>query len=150
MLKELAERQFKRIHLARWYARYLLREEVKYAQAVEHADRSLYSKVLIAFMLNIRGKAKKARAEEFNRLRLGVKVFKGLAANSLNGCVAFTPEMTLGDVEPATQVTMFCKQVLADNYVDEDSESLLSADETRIQKHLSCISLGASTVRTEL
>jgi hypothetical protein len=53
-------------------------------RAEQHCNRTLMGSAILGFMMQVRNKNLKAKASLFNKLRMGVKVFKGLAMNSLS------------------------------------------------------------------
>ena len=51
-------------------------------------------KVILGFMMQVRSRNLKQKADMFNKLRIGVKVFKGLAMNSLSQACLQLSEFT--------------------------------------------------------
>lgn len=49
-----------------------------------HHEAYVMTRVVMGFMINLKNQGVKKKATMFDRIRLGVKVFKGLAMNSLS------------------------------------------------------------------
>ena len=63
-------------------------------RAENHHTRSLMGRATLSFMMHVRARNLKSKADVFNRLRIGVKVFKGLAMNSLSQACLQLSEFT--------------------------------------------------------
>ena len=73
---------------------------------------------LLAFMMEVRNKNLKRKADIFNRLRIGMKVFKGLAMNSLSQACLQVSETT-----PSNQIDETHDGQKSDSNQDDGSDS---------------------------